>query len=63
MVGRLENRYAWNGDVAPALEAGASEVWVNSTVKDLTAGSDLSYEDAGEHELKGPPTAGTSTRW
>jgi class 3 adenylate cyclase len=33
--------------------AGASEVLVSSTVKDLTAGSGLRFEDAGEHELKG----------
>ncbi len=35
--------------------AGASEVLVSQTVKDLTAGSGLSFEDAGEHELKGVP--------
>ncbi len=35
--------------------AGASEVWVSSTVKDLVAGSGLSFEDHGEHELKGVP--------
>jgi class 3 adenylate cyclase len=35
--------------------AGASEVLVSSTVKDLTAGSGLLFEDAGEHELKGLP--------
>jgi class 3 adenylate cyclase len=35
--------------------AGTSEVWASSTVKDLTAGSGLSFEDAGEHELKGVP--------
>lgn len=28
---------------------------VSSTVKDLTAGSGLAFEDAGEHELKGVP--------
>ena len=33
--------------------AGASEVMVSQTVKDLTAGSGLVFEDAGEHELKG----------
>ena len=32
-----------------------SEVLVTSTVKDLTAGSGLSFEDTGEHELKGVP--------
>jgi class 3 adenylate cyclase len=35
--------------------AKADEVLVSSTVKDLTAGSGLRYEDAGEHELKGVP--------
>ncbi len=35
--------------------AGASEVLVSQTVKDLTAGSGLTLEDAGEHELKGVP--------
>ncbi len=35
--------------------AGPSEVWASSTVRDLTAGSGLMFEDAGEHELKGVP--------
>jgi class 3 adenylate cyclase len=35
--------------------AGASEVLVSSTVKDLVAGSGLVFEDFGEHELKGVP--------
>jgi class 3 adenylate cyclase len=35
--------------------AGPSEVLVPQTVKDLVAGSGLSFEDAGEHELKGVP--------
>jgi pimeloyl-ACP methyl ester carboxylesterase len=35
--------------------AGPSEVLVSSTVRDLTAGSGLAFEDAGEHELKGVP--------
>jgi class 3 adenylate cyclase len=35
--------------------AGASEVLVSQTVKDLVAGSGLMFEDAGEHELKGVP--------
>jgi pimeloyl-ACP methyl ester carboxylesterase len=35
--------------------AGANEVWASSTVRDLTAGSDLVFEDVGEHELKGVP--------
>jgi class 3 adenylate cyclase len=32
-----------------------SEVMVSQTVKDLVAGSGLTFEDAGEHELKGIP--------
>jgi class 3 adenylate cyclase len=35
--------------------ANSSEVLVSQTVKDLVAGSGLSFEDAGEHELKGVP--------
>jgi class 3 adenylate cyclase len=35
--------------------ANASELWVSSTVKDLTAGSGIIFEEAGEHELKGVP--------
>jgi len=35
--------------------ADESELWVSSTVKDLTAGSGIAFEDAGEHELKGVP--------
>jgi class 3 adenylate cyclase len=35
--------------------AGPSEVLISQTVKDLVAGSGLSFEDAGEHELKGIP--------
>ncbi|MGZ8595788.1 MAG: adenylate/guanylate cyclase domain-containing protein [Actinomycetota bacterium] len=38
-----------------AARAGASEVLVSQTVKDLTAGSGLEFEDAGEHDLKGVP--------
>jgi class 3 adenylate cyclase len=35
--------------------AGSNEVWASSTVRDLTAGSGLVFEDVGEHELKGVP--------
>jgi class 3 adenylate cyclase len=35
--------------------AGPREVLVSRTVKDLTAGSGFSFEDRGEHELKGVP--------
>ena len=38
-----------------AAVAGASEVFASQTVKDLTAGSGLAFEDTGEHELKGVP--------
>jgi class 3 adenylate cyclase len=33
--------------------AGAKEVLVSQTVRDLVAGSGLAFDDAGEHELKG----------
>jgi hypothetical protein len=32
-------------------------VLVSQTVKDLVAGSGLTFDDAGEHELKGVPLA------
>jgi class 3 adenylate cyclase len=35
--------------------ANAGEVLVSQTLKDLTAGSRLSFQDAGVHELKGIP--------
>ena len=35
--------------------AGADEVLVSRTVVDLVIGSDLAFEDRGEHELKGIP--------
>ena len=35
--------------------AGPSEILVSQTVKDLTAGSGLAFDDAGVHELKGVP--------
>src|SRR5919197_2119404 len=35
--------------------AGPSEVLASQTVRDLTAGSGIGFEDAGEHELKGVP--------
>ena len=38
-----------------AANAGASEVLVSQTVKDLVAGSGISFEDRGVHELKGIP--------
>jgi len=41
-----------------ASTAGPSEVRVSQTVKDLVAGSGLTFENAGEHQLKG-----VSDRW
>jgi class 3 adenylate cyclase len=38
-----------------AAHAGAGEVLVSSTVKDLVAGSGLEFEDRGIHELRGIP--------
>jgi pimeloyl-ACP methyl ester carboxylesterase len=35
--------------------AGPSEILVSSTVRDLTVGSGIAYEDRGEHDLKGVP--------
>jgi hypothetical protein len=35
--------------------AGPGEVLVSNTVKDLVAGSGLTFEDRGKHELKGVP--------
>ena len=36
-----------------AAEAQPGEVLVSSTVKDLVAGSEITFEDRGPHELKG----------
>ncbi|HJQ06145.1 MAG TPA: adenylate/guanylate cyclase domain-containing protein [Nocardioides sp.] len=36
-------------------KAGASEVLVSGTVKDLVAGSGIAFAERGEHELKGVP--------
>jgi class 3 adenylate cyclase len=35
--------------------AGANEVLVSSTLRDLVIGSGLEFEDRGAHELKGVP--------
>ncbi|MGZ4131866.1 MAG: adenylate/guanylate cyclase domain-containing protein [Actinomycetota bacterium] len=51
---RIEGIAVHTGARVAAL-AGASEVLVSSTVKDLVAGSGLTFEDVGEHELKGVP--------
>ena len=36
--------------------AGAGELLVSGTVKDLVAGSGIEFEDRGAHELKGLPS-------
>jgi class 3 adenylate cyclase len=38
-----------------AAAAGAGEVLVSSTVRDLVAGSGIEFESRGEHDLKGVP--------
>jgi class 3 adenylate cyclase len=38
-----------------AAAAGADEVLISRTTRDLVAGSGFGFEDAGEHELKGVP--------
>ena len=38
-----------------AAKGGPSEVLVSQTVRDLVAGSGLTFEDSGENELKGVP--------
>ena len=38
-----------------AAAAGAGEVLVSQTVKDLVAGAGVEFDDRGEHELKGVP--------
>jgi class 3 adenylate cyclase/pimeloyl-ACP methyl ester carboxylesterase len=58
-TGEVETIDGKVGGIAVALGArvgalaGPSEVLVSQTVKDLVAGSGLTFEDAGEHELKG----------
>jgi len=60
-TGECERR---NGDIGGiAVHIGArvmswaepGEVLVSNTVKDLTVGSDIEFEERGEHELKGVP--------
>lgn len=48
----------WGGtehDTAGDDTAGARDVVVSQTVKDLVAGSGFTFHDRGEHELKGVP--------
>jgi class 3 adenylate cyclase len=46
---------AVNTGARVAALAGAGEVLVSTTVKDLVAGSELPFKDRGAHELKGIP--------
>ncbi len=55
MVGEKLAGLAVNVGARVASQAQAGEVLVSSTVKDLVAGSDLVFEDRGEHQLKGIP--------
>ncbi len=41
--------------------AGANDVLASSTLRDLTIGSGLEFEDRGNHELKGVPGEWQST--
>jgi class 3 adenylate cyclase len=60
-TGEVEVRGADLGGLAvhiaarTAALAGAGEVLVSSTVKDLLVGSDIGFDDRQEHELKGVP--------
>ena len=54
-VGRRVHGIAVHAGARVAALAQPSEVLVTSTVKDLVSGSGLTFEDAGEHELKGVP--------
>jgi class 3 adenylate cyclase len=54
-VGQKLAGLAVNVGARVAGRAAAGEVLVSSTVKDLVAGSGFSFEERGEHELKGIP--------
>ena len=60
-VGEVEEHGSKVGGIAVHIGArimsagGASDVMVSSTVRDLTAGAGLSFEDRGVRELKGVP--------
>jgi class 3 adenylate cyclase/pimeloyl-ACP methyl ester carboxylesterase len=47
--------FAVNVGARVSAMAGPSEVWATQTVRDLVAGSGLTFEDRGEHDLKGVP--------
>ncbi len=52
---RGSGRLALSIDARVGAVAGPSEVLVSQTVKDLVAGSWLTFEDADEHVRKGVP--------
>jgi class 3 adenylate cyclase len=60
-TGEVEVRGADLGGLAVHIAARVAgtaadgDVWVSSTVRDLLAGSDIAFDDRGEHELKGVP--------
>ena len=54
MSERRDRRSRWR-DRPSWVPAGPSDVLASQTVRDLTAGSGIGFEDAGEHELKGVP--------
>ena len=54
-IGGKTGGIAVNVGARIAALATPSEVLVSRTVRDLVSGSGLSFEDAGEHELKGVP--------
>jgi class 3 adenylate cyclase len=54
-VGEKLAGLAVNVGARVAAAAGAGEVLVSGTVRDLVAGSGFAFDDLGEHELKGAP--------
>jgi len=55
MIGRKVGGIAVHIAARVMATAGAGEVLVSSTVRDLVSGSGLAFEDRGTHELKGVP--------
>jgi hypothetical protein len=61
-ISTIDAMWDLTGAVRPlGIQIRAGEVLVSQTVKDLIAGSGLSFEDRGEHELKASPTSGICT--
>jgi class 3 adenylate cyclase len=55
LVGEKVAGLAVNVGARVSATAGAGEVLVSQTVKDLVAGSGIEFQDRGEHKLKGVP--------